>query len=269
MKKILSVLLTFSLLFCFFACKEKESEENDALQIYSEAQNLTKNLAYQKFDLSRRVTNRSDDSEYSEPYSLFVKLIKDGENTSFYSERMLKINTEAGTTAAFLLHHYKNGVMYQTLESGKMKHALSLSDFEKKYPALDVIILNLPASENLSFTKIADNEDGGSDYSLSIDTSLLAGSEVEKLGQIFDAYSSHNLSDSYSVSGVVDIKFSTDFYGYFVRYSLSFNVSGEENGELKDLSMSLSLDIYNPGSHFIMNELSNASSYTEGTLDIK
>ena len=255
------------MLLCIFSCK-KENEKS-VMQIYGEALALTRDLSYQKFSLSRNVTANADDTNYVEPYSIFCKMIKKDGAIYYCSERDIKVETQAGIAIPTLYHHYKDGVMYQTLEKSKMKHDLSVQDFEKQYLGLHSIILSLPESENITSAKTGDNAEGGSDHTISLDISLLEKSEMDKLYLIFDAYSSHALDTEYVISGNLDIGFSTDFDGYFVRYSLSFNVSGSENGELKDLKMTLSLDIFNPGSHFVMNELSNTSDYTEGILNIK
>ncbi|MBE6618210.1 MAG: hypothetical protein E7626_00320 [Ruminococcaceae bacterium] len=264
MKKILSLLLALCMASCLFSCKKDESDEKGAFQTYCDAVALTRDLSYQKFELSRSVT--ADGVNYNEPYYVFCKLIRKDGKTSFYSERTLKVETQAGITESVLYHHYENGVMYQTLEKSKMKHTLSQEAFEKQYPTLQGIILSLPS---VSGEKIADNSDGGSDFVLSLDVSKLEKSEQDKLYSIFELYSSHALEAGYTIGGNVDISFSTDFDGYFVKYALSFNVSGTENGEQKDLKMTLSLDVFNPGSHFSMVDLPNTSGYVEGTMNIK
>ncbi len=253
------------MLFCLFGCKTPENEEKSASEIYSEALGLTSALSYQKFSLSRSVV--CGDARYNDPYSIFCKLIRNGEATSFYSERAIKVETSAGEVSSLLLHHYKDGVMYQTLETGKMKHALALGDFEKQYLGLQSILLSLPSGAE--FVKKGENESGGSDFSVALDSSLLDAAELEKLYTVFDVYSSHSLEGDYTIGGAVKVDFSTDFDGYFVKYSITFNVSGTENNESKSLEMTLSLDVFNPGSHFTMNTLANTSEYTEGTLNIK
>ena len=253
------------MLFCLFSCK-KENEKSIE-QIYAEALALTRELPYQKFSLSRSVTFGAENTSYTEPYSMFCKMIKKDGAISYYSERNLKIETEAGTATPILQHHYKDGVLYQTLEKSKLKHTLSAQDFEKQYLGFDNIILSLP--EGVSGTNLGDNAEGGSDYAISLDVSRLEKSERDKLYTVFEACSSHSLDVGYIISGSMDVNFSTDFDGYFVKYSLSFNISGSEGNEQKSLKMTLALDIFNPGSHFVMNELTNTSSYTEGTLNIK
>ncbi len=259
MKKIISLLLTFSMTFCFFSCKKEDgTKEESAYETYQTALERTASLEYQKFNLT------VGDSSYP----TFCKLIKKDGKITFYSERTVSVSNGEDTVTPTLYHHYIDGVMYQTFADTKMKHALSAEEFEESHLEFQDIMLSLPESSLPAPSYASANTAGGKDLYFNFDVSSLPKSELDKLYKIFELYSDHKFDGDYEISGGMSINIGTDFDGYFTSYVLGFGATGISNGTEKNLAINVSLEIIYPGNEFVINALSSTSDYIDGSFEL-